>query len=132
MTAELLRVLHNPRRREILRLCWRVPLAAGAIHRALPDVTFGAVSQHLRRLADAGLVDVERRGRQRLYRARPQALGPLRRWLEGTWDDALYRLQLLAELEASRRGPQPAAAPAAARRRRPPASRRSPDPGTSP
>ena len=33
------------------------------------------------------------------------ALGPLRRWLEQSWDDALYELKLQAELEASRRGP---------------------------
>lgn len=130
MTTALLDVLHNPRRREILRLCWREPIAAGAIHRALPDVTFGAVSQHLRRLHDAGLVDVERHGRERRYRARPQALGPFRRWLEATWDDALYRLQLLAELEASRRGPQPAAAGAAPRRRSARAARGSARPRT--
>ncbi|MCR9246229.1 MAG: helix-turn-helix domain-containing protein [bacterium] len=102
--------LRNPRRREILRLCWRDPISAGAIHRALPDVTFGAVSQHLRVLRDAGLVAADRNGRQRLYRARRGAVGPLRHWLERSWDDALYRLKLHAELEASRRGPLAAAA----------------------
>ena len=102
---DLLSVLNSPRRREILRLCWDERRAAGAIHEALPDVTFGAVSQHLAKLRDAGLVDVERQGKSRLYRARRTALGPLRRWLEATWDDALYRLQLEAELEAARRGP---------------------------
>ena len=40
-----------------------------------------------------------------------QALGPLRRWLESTWDDALYRLKLAAELEAGRRGPTPTPVP---------------------
>ncbi|MCK5943008.1 MAG: winged helix-turn-helix transcriptional regulator [Planctomycetes bacterium] len=111
MNEDLLKTLHNPRRREILRLCWHEQLPAGAIHRALPDVTFGAVSQHLRQLRDAGLVEVRRDGRRRLYRARRTALGPLRRWLESTWDDALYRLKLAAELEASRRGPTAAAKP---------------------
>ena len=103
-----LRALHSPRRREILRLCWRDTLTAGAIRRALPDVTFGAVSQHLKVLRDAGLVTVQKRGRERFYRARRTAVGPLRRWLETTWDDALYRLKLRAELEAARRGPPPA------------------------
>ncbi len=104
---DLLAVLNNPRRREILRLCWEEARSAGAIHEALDDVTFGAISQHLGRLRDAGLVDVERDGKSRLYRTRRTALGPLRRWLESTWDDALYRLKLAAELEASRRGPAP-------------------------
>jgi len=105
VTTALLKTLHNPRRREILRLCWQQPIAAGAIHRALDDVTFGAVSQHLKQLRDAGLVEVQRDGRRRLYRTRRTALGPFRRWLEASWDDALYRLKLAAELEASRRGP---------------------------
>ncbi len=104
---DLLTTLHNPRRREILRLCWDRARPAGAIHAALGDVTFGAVSQHLKKLRECGLVDVERRGRERRYRARRAALGPLRRWLEASWDDALYRLKLAAELEATRRGPRP-------------------------
>jgi DNA-binding transcriptional ArsR family regulator len=106
----LLSALHSPRRREILRLCWDAPLAAGAVHEALPDVTFGAVSQHLHVLREAGLVDVDKHGRERRYRTRRGALGPLRNWLQATWDDALYRLQLAAELEAGRRGPRPGSA----------------------
>jgi DNA-binding transcriptional ArsR family regulator len=105
--ADLLTSLHSPRRREILRLCWDAPRPAGEIHRALGDVTFGAVSQHLRLLRDAGLVEVEPRGRERRYRTRRTALGPLRNWLEASWDDALYELKLAAELEAARRGPSP-------------------------
>jgi DNA-binding transcriptional ArsR family regulator len=99
-------VLGAPRRREILRLLRGGERSAGEIHRALPDVTFGAVSQHLRVLADAGLVSVRPEGRLRLYRGRPERLGALRPWLESMWDDALYRLKLAAELEAGRRGPR--------------------------
>jgi DNA-binding transcriptional ArsR family regulator len=105
--VDLMQALNNPRRREILRLCWDAPLAAGAVHRALGDVTFGAVSQHLRLLRTAGLVEVQARGRERRYRTLRTALGPFRSWLETTWDDALYRLKLAAELEAARRGPSP-------------------------
>lgn len=103
----MLNVLASPRRREILRQCWREPRTAGEIHRALGDVTFGAVSQQLRVLGEAGLVTCTRRGRQRIYRARRGALGGLRRWLEREWDDALYQLKLRAELDEARRGPQP-------------------------
>jgi DNA-binding transcriptional ArsR family regulator len=105
--SSTLAVLGAPRRREILRLLRAGERSAGEIHRALPDVTFGAVSQHLRVLRGAGLVSVRREGRARVYRGRPQRLGPLRRWLESMWDDALYRLKLAAELEAGRRGPRP-------------------------
>lgn len=98
--------LGSPRRREILRLVWVEERTAGAIHGALNDVTFGAVSQHLRVLTKAGLVACRPRGRQRFYRAHRRALGPMRGPLEKMWSDALYRLKLLAELEKARRGPR--------------------------
>jgi DNA-binding transcriptional ArsR family regulator len=110
-------VLASPRRREILRLVWSGERAAGEIHAALADVTFGAVSQHLRILAGTGLVTVRREGRRRLYRAHPRALGPVGRVLEAIWSDALYRLKLSAELEEARRGPRPAGGFRSKRRR---------------
>jgi DNA-binding transcriptional ArsR family regulator len=104
---QVLKALQAPRRREILRLVWRSERSAGEIHRTLADVTFGAVSQHLRLLERAGVVAVRREGRSRLYQARREQLGPFREWLETSWDDALYRLKLRAELEEARRGPLP-------------------------
>jgi DNA-binding transcriptional ArsR family regulator len=95
----------SPRRREILRLVWRAERGAGDIHRALGDVTFGAVSQHLRALESHGLVRVRVEGRRRFYRARRDMLGPIARALEAHWDDALYQLTLRAELDEARRGP---------------------------
>lgn len=103
----VLAALATPRRREILRLVWREERSAGEIHRALADVTFGAVSQHLRVLESAGLVAGRRQGRQRFYQARREPLAPFGEWLEASWDDALYRLKLRAELEEARRGPSP-------------------------
>ncbi len=111
--SSLIRALATPRRREILRLLWDRERPAGDVHRALGDVTFGAVSQHLRVLERAGAVEARREGRQRFYVARRAGLESFARWLEGMWDDALYRLRLEAELEEARRGPR------AGRRRRP-------------
>jgi DNA-binding transcriptional ArsR family regulator len=105
--AALLAAIASPRRREILRLIWTDELAAGAIHAAMPDVTFGAVSLQLRSLVDAGLVEARAESRNRFYRARQGALGPLGQMLEQMWNDALWRLKLAAELEESRRGPKP-------------------------
>ena len=105
--AAVLATLGSPRRREILRMVWNEQLSAGDIHRAMPDVTFGAVSLHLRMLTEAGLVDVQPYCQYRFYRARKEALGPVGQMLEGIWDDALARLKVAAELEQSRRGPRP-------------------------
>ena len=103
----VLAVLASPRRCEILRLVWCDELSAGAIHQAMPDVTFGAVSLQLRRLEEAGLVESRGERQYRFYRARREALGPVGEMLERMWDDALCRLKLAAELEATRRGPRP-------------------------
>lgn len=100
-----MRLLGTTRRQELLRLCFYEERSAGDLHRALPDVTFGAISQHLHKLADAGLLTVRKDGRRRLYRAQPDALGPLRKTLEAMWDDALWQLKLRAELLNGRRGP---------------------------
>jgi DNA-binding transcriptional ArsR family regulator len=97
----------SPRRLEILRLTWNAERSAGEIHRAMPDVTFGAVSLQLKTLVDAGLLRARAEHKFRYYRAQQDALGPLRASLERMWDDALWRLKLAAELEHSRRGPRP-------------------------
>jgi DNA-binding transcriptional ArsR family regulator len=103
----VLAAVASPRRREILRLVWDREVAAGDIHAAMPDVSFGAVSLQLKALADAGLVVIRRQHRHRYYTANRAALGPIAAALEHMWDDALWRLKLHAELEQTRRGPKP-------------------------
>jgi DNA-binding transcriptional ArsR family regulator len=107
LDAAVLTAVSSPRRREILRLVWDRERAAGEIHGAMPDVSFGAVSLQLRQLTDAGLLTCRRDHRHRFYRARRDALGPVGAALERMWDDALWRLKLQAELEQTRRGPRP-------------------------
>jgi DNA-binding transcriptional ArsR family regulator len=57
LAPAVLNALASPRRQEILRLIWREEQSAGAIHKAMPDVTFGAVSLQLKGLLEAGLVE---------------------------------------------------------------------------
>jgi DNA-binding transcriptional ArsR family regulator len=102
----VLNALASPRRQEILRLVWSDEQTAGAIHRAMPDITFGAVSLQLKGLLEAGLVEARAEKRNRFYRAKREALGPMAEMLERMWDDALWKLKLAAELEQSRRGPK--------------------------
>lgn len=95
----LLHAVQAPRRREILQLLRAGERAAGEIHRALAGVTFGAVSQHLGVLEQAGLVSGRREGRSRLYALRQEGLLPLRAWLDAMWGDALSRLSDMAAAE---------------------------------
>ena len=92
----MVKVIAEPRRREILRLCWREERSAGDLAGAF-EVTFGAVSQHLKVLLDAGLVTVRRDGTRRYYLANRGRLGPLADYLEAQWGGQLDRLAELAE-----------------------------------
>jgi DNA-binding transcriptional ArsR family regulator len=106
LEAAVLNAIASPRRQEILRLVWREEQTAGAIHRAMPDVTFGAISLQLKGLLETGLVEARTANRNRFYKANRDALGPMAEMLERMWDDALWKLKLAAELEQSRRGPR--------------------------
>jgi DNA-binding transcriptional ArsR family regulator len=98
------KIVAEPRRQEILRLCWRTERTAGDLASAF-DITFGAVSQHLKVLRDADLVTVRRHGTHRYYRANRTALGPLGIYLETMWAAQIDRLTSLAEVAGSGRTP---------------------------
>ncbi|MFG2330952.1 ArsR/SmtB family transcription factor [Streptomyces sp. NPDC048604] len=103
---DAVQVIAEPRRREILRLIWEDELSAGDIA-ARFEVTFGAVSQHLKVLRDTGLVTLRKDGTKRFYRADRQALGPLAEYLQAMWATKLDTLARLAEAaeEAERNEP---------------------------
>jgi DNA-binding transcriptional ArsR family regulator len=62
----------------------------------MPEITIGAVSQHLARLRDAGILLVRAEGRRRWYRADAARLEELRRSLDTMWVAGLDRLASLA------------------------------------
>ncbi|HSE43565.1 MAG TPA: metalloregulator ArsR/SmtB family transcription factor [Acidobacteriota bacterium] len=106
VAMEVFGALNTPRRREILRFVWNEERTVGEIVKANPDITYGAVSQHLRILEEAGLVSKRQEGLHHFYKAKTEELGPLKEWLESMWDSALYRLKVHAEIEEARRGPR--------------------------
>jgi DNA-binding transcriptional ArsR family regulator len=97
-TDEALKALAEPRRRAILRLVASDELAAGEVAAAF-DVTRTAVSQHLTVLRNAGLLTERREGTRRLYRARPEGLAGLRRFLDDMWASSLEEARRLVEAE---------------------------------
>lgn len=101
-------LIADPKRLAILELVWDAERTAGDIAGRF-DITFGAVSQHLRRLSDAGMVAVRRDGRRRWYRARRETLGPFAEALEAMWRGRLAKLKQLAEAEEQAGGSPPAA-----------------------
>jgi DNA-binding transcriptional ArsR family regulator len=96
----VLQAVADPMRQEILHIIWHEEKSAGEIASQLP-VTFGAVSQHLAILREAGAVQVRAAGRQRFYRVDKEALGPVAAMLEQMWHGQLRKLKALSE-EAER------------------------------
>jgi DNA-binding transcriptional ArsR family regulator len=98
LVRDPVQIVTEPRRREILRLVWDGERTAGDIA-AHFDTTFGAVSQHLAVLRDAGYVDVRAEGNRRYYRANREALGPMVPVLEAMWRSVLDRLAEAVETD---------------------------------
>jgi DNA-binding transcriptional ArsR family regulator len=93
---DAVQAIAEPRRRRILQLIWDQELAAGDIA-ARFEVSFGAVSQHLKVLRDAGLVLLRKDGTKRYYRANRDGMGALAEYLESMWTANLDALAALAE-----------------------------------
>ena len=88
---DLWRALASPWRRRLLDLLRDGPATTGALARQIPELSRFAVMQHLGVLADAGVVLIERRGRDRFNYLNAV---PLREWYE-RW------VQPLADIDAA-------------------------------
>src|SRR5437763_198836 len=86
--ADVLTALADPTRRRLFEALHKQPRTVTELAKGR-SVSRPAVSQHLRVLEAARLVNVEPRGNHRLYRVRRDGLDELRRYLQGFWSDAL-------------------------------------------
>ena len=94
--AVAIQALGDPTRRAVFEQLRSGPRAVGEIARELP-VSRPAVSQHLRVLKEAGLVQDRQNGTRRLYSVVHDGLAELRAYLESFWDEALARYKDEAE-----------------------------------
>src|SRR6267143_4433773 len=94
--------LADPTRRHILELLASSgELSATAIYEHFP-VSPQAVSQHLKVLREAKLVDMEKRAQKRLYRLNPQTLSQFEAWVQQTkqrWEERFAALDTVLERE---------------------------------
>lgn len=99
-----LAALADPHRRRVVELLRERPRPAGELARST-ELSFPAMSRHLRKLRECGLVQEERDrfdSRVRIYRLRAAPMADLKAWLEST--DALWARQLQAFRAHLRRG----------------------------
>jgi DNA-binding transcriptional ArsR family regulator len=105
--ARALQCLSDPTRRRVFERLRGGPQPVGVLARGLP-VSRPAVSQHLKALKEAGLVNDRAEGARRVYYIDPDGLGELRRWLDQFWDDALESFRNeMARVAASRARKKP-------------------------
>jgi len=94
--SDVYTALADPTRRLILERLFRDGPCSVTQLAAPLSMTRQAVSKHLDVLQDAGLLESELRGRERVNRARPSPLSEVSRWVDGCsaeWDARLDRLQ---------------------------------------
>src|SRR6478609_9472318 len=80
--------LADPTRRKLFEHLREGPRSVGELALKMP-VSRPAVSQHLKVLKRAGLVNDRPAGTRRVYYIDPDGLGELRRWLDEFWTEAL-------------------------------------------
>src|SRR5688500_1876095 len=92
----ILRALADPTRRAVLeRIAASSEITVSDLTRG-SGVSQGAISQHLKHLRSAGLVQERSQGRNVYYRARPGGLSPLFDWMtlyEVFWRERLTYLR---------------------------------------
>ena len=94
--------LADPTRREILHRISRHPQPAGALSRGF-RMSQPAVSKHLRVLREVNLVEVDEKGRQRIYRLSKRGIDDVRDYVEEvskTWQTALASFKRYTETRA--------------------------------
>lgn len=102
MTYDLvLDALGDRTRRHVLESLRTRPMTVGELAELQP-VSRPAVSQHLRVLETAGLVNVEAQGNRRVYSIRREGLEELRAYVESYWSDVLGAFAAEIELRKTR------------------------------
>ena len=93
--------LADPTRMSVLEKLRDGPRSVGEIANDLP-VSRPAVSQHLKVLKEAGLVNDRSVGTRRIYHIDPKGLGAMRAWLDQFWAAALDGFKAVVEAEAEK------------------------------
>jgi DNA-binding transcriptional ArsR family regulator len=91
-----LTALGDPTRQAIVERLAVGPLAVSELAAQLP-VSRPAVSQHLKVLAEAGMVGYRAIGTRRVYHLEPEGIEAIRSYLDTFWQGALTSFAALAE-----------------------------------
>ena len=99
--ADVFQAIADPTRRDVLRLLANKERSIAEISSHY-DMSRTAIVKHLNVLTEAGLVDGQKLGREKVYRLQPEPLTEVKQWLdyyEQFWNNKLSRLKFLVENE---------------------------------
>lgn len=100
MNAPVFTAIADPVRRSLLaNLAKSSPRTASQLAEEYP-ITRQGILKHLHILEDAGLVAVQKKGKEKRYTLTPEPLGDIEKWVEelnAIWDARLMRLKKLVE-----------------------------------
>ena len=78
---DIFQAIADPTRRQIIDLLAKDAMTLNAITDKF-DISRPAISQHIKHLAECGIVEIEQKGRERYCRIKPEQLIPAFLWLE--------------------------------------------------
>lgn len=99
LQARRFAALGDPTRLEVFHLLSRAPQSVAELADRLP-VSRPAVSQHLKVLADAGLVAFDSVGTRNIYRPENDAVASMRDFIDSLWSIGLDGFRTAAEAAA--------------------------------
>jgi DNA-binding transcriptional ArsR family regulator len=102
MRRDVFQAIADPHRRDILALLARRPLPISRIAGHFP-ISRPAVSKHVKILVECGLIEIRKRGRERVCEVQPEKLNEVSAWIEQyqqLWEQRFDRLdELLQEMQ---------------------------------
>jgi DNA-binding transcriptional ArsR family regulator len=101
-TQRAIQALADPTRRQVFELVAKRPRSVADLTKSLP-VTQSAISQHLKVLKDASLVQAEKVGTRNIYRIDTAGLGKMRAWLDRQWADSLSAFKTEVESKGEKK-----------------------------
>jgi DNA-binding transcriptional ArsR family regulator len=104
---DVFQAIADPTRRDIINLIAHQPLNLNAIADNF-DVSRPAISQHIKILAECGLIMMKQQGRQRYCEIQPQQLAEIADWVEPfrkLWEERFDKMdELLNQLKSKKDG----------------------------
>ncbi len=91
MRRDVFQAIADPVRRDIIELLSKETLTVNTVAEKF-DVSRPAISKHLKILKECGIIEIEKKGRERICQIQPKNLIPAFMWIEqykNLWEDRL-------------------------------------------